>query len=144
MVMGFPWVSDQSVDDMPVRAVSVGKDVVLICDMGVHSLGDGSRVRISLAGDDEMAKNCFRAVNEVCGSWSVAVEDSLPFIAEDPELSKEQVTGTVRRTSLLLDCSRSCAPGLVVFSVNWCASTSRALTLQAVCMLGKGELTWVA
>ena len=40
------------------------------------------------------------------------------------------MTGTVRRTSLLFDCSRPSAPVMVVVFVNWCASTSTALTLQ--------------
>ena len=43
----FPWVSDE-----PAVAFSVVEDVVLLGDMGVHSLGDGSRVRISPAADD--------------------------------------------------------------------------------------------
>ena len=31
---------------MPVLAVSVAKDVLFLGDMGVHSLGEGSRIRI--------------------------------------------------------------------------------------------------
>ena len=38
----------------PCGHFSVGKDVVLLGDMGVHYLGDGSGVRISLAADDEI------------------------------------------------------------------------------------------
>ena len=34
---GFPWVSDEPVGGMPVRAVSVVEDVVFLGDMGVQS-----------------------------------------------------------------------------------------------------------
>ena len=50
-VDGFSWVSDEPVGDMLVLALSVTEDVVFLGDMGVHSLGDGSRILISL---DEM------------------------------------------------------------------------------------------
>ena len=45
----------------------------------------------------------------------------------------------VTRSFLLtvLDCSRLYVPLVVVVSVSWCASTSRALTLQAVCTQAK-------
>ena len=95
----FPWVSDEPVKDVLVRAFSVAKDVVLLGDMDVHSLGGGSRVRISLASDDEMVSWQERLVHarghfsrrergsEARGR-SVLVEDSLLPIAEDPELFK--------------------------------------------------------
>ena len=39
---------------MLVRAVFVAEGVVLLAETGVHSLGDGTPIRISLAADDEM------------------------------------------------------------------------------------------
>ena len=51
---GFSWVSDEPVDDMLVRAVLDTEDVVFLGDMGVHSLGNRSRIRISQAADDEI------------------------------------------------------------------------------------------
>ena len=39
---------------MLVRAVCLAQDVVFFGDMGVQFLGGGSRIRISLAADDEM------------------------------------------------------------------------------------------
>ena len=98
----FSWVSGQPVEDVLLRAVSVAEDVLWLGDMDVHCLGDGSRVRISLAADDEWlpGKNassthvdCSRAVNEglrlaVTGQF-LQRHRSQP-IAEDPELSKGQ------------------------------------------------------
>ena len=43
--------------------------------------------------------------------------------------------GTVRRASLVLNCSHLDSPALFVVATNWCASTCRALTLQVVCTL---------
>ena len=43
----FPWVSDEPVKGVLVRAFFLSlRMFALFCDMGVHSLGDGSRVRI--------------------------------------------------------------------------------------------------
>ena len=44
---GFSWVSDEPVDDMLVRALSVAKDAVFLKDMG-------SQIRISLAANKEV------------------------------------------------------------------------------------------
>ena len=70
-VDGFSWVLDEPVDDMPGRAVSVTEGVVFLGDVGVHSLGDGSRIRILQAADDEIVSwrerrfHAFLAVNEI-------------------------------------------------------------------------------
>ena len=40
--------------EAPVRAFAVAEDVVLLCDMDLHSLGDGSRVRFPLTADEEV------------------------------------------------------------------------------------------
>ena len=98
----FPLVFDELVGDPPVQALSVAKDVVFPGDMGVHSLGDGSRVRISLAADDPMVSwheqlvyarglfSCSGRGSEARGHQSVSVEDRLQPSAEDPEMSKGQ------------------------------------------------------
>ena len=90
------------VEDVSVWAFSVAKDVVLLADLGVRSLGDGSRARISLFADQEMSsgKNgssthvtCSRAVNEgrrVVVTGQFLLRTVLQPTAEDPELSKGQ------------------------------------------------------
>ena len=97
----FSWVSDEPVKDVLVQVFSVAEDV-LFGNMGVHSLGDGSRVRISLATDDEVVSWQERFVHarglfsrsergsETRGHPSALVEDSLQPIADDHELSKGQ------------------------------------------------------
>ena len=88
-------VSDEPFEYVPVRAFSVAEDVVLSVDMGVHPLGDGSRIRISLAADDEMVSWQERLVGAhglfsrgecdsgARGHRSFPVEDSLHPSAED-------------------------------------------------------------
>ena len=61
--MAFSWASDKPVDDMLMRAVFVAEGVVLLGDMVVHSLGDGTQVRISPAPDDEMVSGQERFVH---------------------------------------------------------------------------------
>ena len=85
-----------------MRAVSVAEDFVFFGDIGVHSLGDGSRIRISLAANDEMVSWQERLVHardlffrsergsDARGHWSVPAEDSLQPIADDPEPTKSQ------------------------------------------------------
>ena len=53
----------------------------------------------------------------------------LPLI---PNKLRVRVTNTVRRASLLLDCSLCCAPVLTVVSVNFFASMRRSVSLQAL------------
>ena len=50
----FSRVSDEPVGHMSGRVVSVTEEVVFLDDMDVHPLGDGSRIRISLAAHDGM------------------------------------------------------------------------------------------
>ena len=81
------------------RAVSVTEDVVFLGDRGVHSLGDGSRVRIPQAADDGIVSWRERRVHtcelpsrserdsHARGHMSVPVENSWKPIAEDPELT---------------------------------------------------------
>ena len=40
--------------DVPARALTVVKDVVFPRNLGMHSLRDGSQIRISLAVDEEI------------------------------------------------------------------------------------------
>ena len=47
---GFSWVSDEPVDDMPVRALSVAKDVVFPGDLGMHFPSYGSQSRVFAGG----------------------------------------------------------------------------------------------
>ena len=54
ILMGFSWVTDETVRDMLGRAVFVTESDVFLDDMGVHSRADGSRVRISQVADDEI------------------------------------------------------------------------------------------
>ena len=77
--------------------MSVTEDVVFLGDFGVHSLGDGSRIRISQAADDEVVS--WRACelfsrserdSDARGRRSVQIENSLRSIAEDPELTEGQ------------------------------------------------------
>ena len=65
-VDGFSWVTDETVGDMLGRAVSVTEGVAVL---GVHSLGDGSRIRISQAADDEIVSWRERRVH-ACESFS--------------------------------------------------------------------------
>ena len=86
-------------------AVSVAEDVVFLGDMGVHSLGDGSRICMSLTADDEIVSwqgrlvharalfSCSERDSEARGHQSVFVEDSLRFLAEFLELTKDQCDG---------------------------------------------------
>ena len=100
-VDGFSWISDEPVGNMPVRAVSVAEDVVFLGDMGVHSLGGGSRVRISRAEDNEMVSWQERLVHardfsrseqdsDARGHRSVSFEDCSQPVAEELELAKGQ------------------------------------------------------
>ena len=45
----------EPVEDRLVRALSVAKDVVFLLDLGMHSLSDGSQIRISLTADGLLA-----------------------------------------------------------------------------------------
>ena len=47
---GFSWVSDEPADGMPVRALSVAKDVVFPRDLGLHFPSYGSQSRIFAGG----------------------------------------------------------------------------------------------
>ena len=135
--------------EAPVRAFFVARDVVLLGDIGVHSLCDGSRVRFPLTTDERWSPgrndsthlDFDRPVNRgsgVGGHQLPPVEDSLQPIAEGPRVRR---TGMVRRTSLSPDCSRLHVPVVVVVSVCLCASTSTALTLQAACNWARVNLT---
>ena len=50
---GSSWVFGEHIGEILVQAVFVAEDVVFLGDIGVHSLGDGSRIRISLAADGD-------------------------------------------------------------------------------------------
>ena len=53
-LMGFSWVFVELVGDMLGRTTLVIEDDVFLNDMGVHSRGDVSRVRMSQIADDEI------------------------------------------------------------------------------------------
>ena len=48
-----------------------------------------------------------------CNHWSVPFGDGLLPIADDPEVTRDQVTGMVKRTRLMPQCSHICTPALV-------------------------------
>ena len=69
-VDGFSRVFDEPVGDMPVRAVYVTEDVVLLCDMGVHSLEFAFHWLQMMGwspGENDSYTNviCFLAVTEI-------------------------------------------------------------------------------
>ena len=113
----------------------------------MHSLCDGSQVRVSLAADEEMvswqarlvlALDLFspsERVSHARGHRS-AVGDSLQPIAEDPELTK----GQSERTCVLLDCSRPCAPVPVVVFVNGAQPHKQTPDIAGGVHVGKDEL----
>ena len=98
MVMVFLWSLTEPVDDGACEQFSVAEDVVFMTWVCIP-LGDGSRIRVSLAADDEMVswqerlaharELCSRSerVSDARGHRSVLVGDSLQPIAEDPELT---------------------------------------------------------
>ena len=53
--MGFPWVFVELLGDMLGRATLVTEDDVFQRNMGVHTRGGVSRVRVSQFVDDEIA-----------------------------------------------------------------------------------------
>ena len=102
-----------------MRAVYVTEDVVLLCDMGVHSLEFALHWLQTMGwspGENDLVherKLCFLAVNEIL---MLEVTDQFLLktvcnpIAKDPELTEGQGDPDGQeRTSLMLDCSR---PGL--------------------------------
>ena len=93
--------------------------------MGLHSLGDGSRVRFPLTEDEEPCLS----VTEVL----------ILVIAGQFLLEIKKVTGTVQESGLMLECSQLCTPALIIVSVNgrtwlWTLSlaTTRIILLRTI------------
>ena len=122
--------------------------------MDVHTLGDG--VTSSHLTDYEMvswrersvdARGLFARSEWGCGARghrSFLVEDNLHSIAQDPEMLNRQRDEDVQENELVARLLTPLLfPVVVVVSVSWYASTSRALTLQPVCIQAWVNLTWV-
>ena len=84
----FP-ISDEPVEDVPVRAFYVAHDVVLLRVSRAGPLGDGPRVCISLAADDELISGQERLVH-ARGMFTRSEEESLQPTAENADMSKGQ------------------------------------------------------
>ena len=106
------------------RVVSVTEDVVFLADVGVHSLGDGSRNRILQAADAFTHVNCFLAMNVIL-MLEVTGQSLLKTVCNP----LRQIPSCELDARLLAPLY----PLLVVVFGNWCASISRAVTLQVVC-----------
>ena len=65
-VDGFSWVLDEPVHDILGRAVLATEDDDFLGDVGVHSHGDGSRVRMTHVAEDEVVSLHERRVRTSC------------------------------------------------------------------------------
>ena len=119
-VDGFSWAIDEPVRDMRKRAVSVIEDDVFLGDTGVHSRGDGSRVRTSQVVDEELSPGGSVGFTHTMRSLTgqSLLKTLYTPLLEIPTGLSNMVTMTVMKASLMLQYLHLCTPALLVVSVS--------------------------